>query len=61
MRFRKVRGDTNFLVSIKTVGRALLRHMVENLGMDEMKPLYEIEEGKGLEQVQAGKLQIRPS
>lgn len=46
---REVRGpQTNFRVSLKVAGRALLEHMAVNLGMQEMASLYKIEKKKDL-------------
>jgi len=42
------RAQTNFLVSIKAVGRALLQHMAVNLEMEEMIPLHRVEVRKDL-------------
>jgi len=44
---REAKGERNFLVSLKVVGRALLRHMAD-LGMEEMMRLHRIEEAKDL-------------
>jgi len=47
---REVQGQqTNFRVTLKAVGRALLPHVVVNLNMREMNSLYQIEYLKDLQ------------
>jgi len=45
---RETNGQTNFRVSLKVVGRALLDYMAKFLGMPEVMPLYRIEHEKDL-------------